>query len=983
MATTPSIEEKIKAAAQEKGIPPELALKIANAESANKPNAQNPRSTAGGLFQIIDRSWKDYKGAPGKKYDVDENIRVGTDIIADNQNRMQKLLNRAPSYSEVYAAHFFGPKTAKTVITASPDTPTEKILSPKVLAANPKLQGKTAADVLALMDKKVGPAVAPPMMAKAPPNTAVAVAPAAAAGAAKAPVAAPVKKVAQAAPAPTPAPAPAAAAAAAAAAAPSTDLKARIADLGPNYHAAMALAYLSDNTDEDDPTIQDYRERRDEEAQTRSLFDEQAPVAISDVDLKVRSPFPEPVMAATGGLIHRAKGSPPEGENSYFQDPMGVADSGPITADTRAPSKAPSAKSMLDMVKEVGSGAARNVRNMAIGAADLPYDVVGMPVDVATMAMRPLGYKVEKPVGGSDWLKEKSTALGVRVPESKDERDQGFRLAGEIGAGFVNPTSAARTTGRAAEMLAKLPAAAVQEATRPMSPMQRQLGIVRMPGGEFPTKGPGSKEVGERSSYKSNLDEALDYSIGYTQKTIDRSPAAKESGEATINFIDTKLRNWLTKQAGSVSDPVRESLITGKIKLPKDSKIEEDFPQALLDAARKGDTTAMKLIENKYDNMIGIGALKKVPDTITSQETTALREQYLRDILKSMKDNPSTIPDSMLLRLVNQDVAAMSPQEAAQKVAIIRGKLAENPNWFNTVLEPKIQRMTSTQSFYMPRAVKESELTSDPKSYLALTQSEKTMSGQAPAIDLLGTYPPNFFGLGVLELRDAAMQIPPKDLARMGVPEFLSKAIQINKAGDEALKATKTVEKAIEAGRAIPSSAATYGTRELLPKDTQGYQWREVVDPNAVNIQAAMLDNSIASYSIPGTYGSAKSGVHALTNGDVRIFSLYSPQGHAVSNVEFVTPKYKGKETTPNSMPQFTGNGLKTKNANPVNYAPQIRDLINFIKPDVVDTRATSVLQNSGLIHDIHPDALKTQFPQRRAMGGAVERQSYDNRRYL
>jgi hypothetical protein len=667
---------------------------------------------------------------------------------------------------------------------------------------------------------------------------------------------------------------------------------------------------------------------------------------------------------------------------------MGVADSGPVTADTRAPSKAPSAKSMLDMVKEVGSGAARNVKNLALGAADLPYDVIGMPVDVATMAMRPLGYKVEKPVGGSDWLKEKSTALGVRVPESKDERDQGFRLAGEIGAGLVNPTSAARTTGRAAEMLAKLPAAAVQEATRPMSPMQRQLGIVRMPGGEFPTKGPKSTELGETSSFKSNLDEVLDRNLTDLKSTAERNPAVKDQAEAVSNFFDTKLRNWYTKQAGSVSDPVRESLINGKIKLPKDSRAEEQFPQALLDAARKGDTTAMKLIEDKYDNMVGVRGYLMVPDDPVHQYVVADRERgnYARNILSSMKDNPSTIPDSMLLRLVNQDVAAMSPQEAAQKVAIIRGKLAENPNWFNTVLEPKIQRMLSTDSYEMPNIVKQSSLEASPERYAALLQTEKTKTGQAPAYDISGTYGPNFFGMDRRQLQDAALQMDPKDLSRMSVPEFMAKAMQINKAGNEAEQAATTVKKAVEMGRPIPSTAATYGTKELLPKDTQGYQWREVVDPMATKIQAAMIKNSIAGYSEAGTYGSAGGGIHSMKNGDVRIFSLYSPEGHAVTNVEYLTPKFvprKDQWYQPNTMPQFKGNGLQTKNVSPEDYAPQIRDLINFIKPDKADSMATSVLESSGLINDISPDALKLQYPQRRAMGGAVERQSYDNRRYL
>jgi len=938
----------------------EFINRIMEAESSgrrydkNGKLLQGPKTkhgTAKGEMQVLDKTFVDpgFGVEPAKNKSPEERARVGRDYA-------KAMLERYNDKQHAAMAYNWGPGNVDKWLAKGQAAPVPKETEDYVVKV-------TGAPIGAQVAKKP---------AASPFETAAAPAPAAAAGAPKAPASPPVKKVAQAAPAPAPA--------------PTEDIKSRIAALGPNYHAAMALSYLADNTDEDDPTIQAYRERN--EGGSDWLSQESAPVALANVNLKASSPFQEPVMAATGGMIHRAKGSPEEGETNYFQDPMGVPDSGPVTADTRAPSKAPSARAMLDMAKEVGSGTLRNVKNLALGAADLPYDVVGTPVDLATMAMRPFGYKTEKPVGGSEYLKEKATELGIRVPESKDSQDQGFRLAGELGASLVNPVSAAKTTGRAAEMLAKLPAAAAQEVLRPMSPMERQLGIVRMPGGEFPTKGPGSKELGETSSYKSQLDEVLDRNLTDLKKVADRNPAIKDQTEAVSNFFDTKLRNWYTKQAGSVSDPVRESLINGKIKLPKDSKAEEQFPQALLDAARKGDTTAMKLIENKYDNMVGVRGYLSVPDDPVNQYVISdrVRGEYGRNILSAMKDNPSTIPDSMLLRLVNQDVSAMSAQEAVKKVATIRAKLAENPNWFNTVLEPKIQRMLYTDMYEMPNVVKQSSLEANPERYAALSQNEKTITGEAPAYDITSTYGPHFFGMDRSELQNAALQMDPKELSRMTVPDFLAKAMQINKAGSEASQAAATVKKAVEMKRPIPSTAAMYGTKDLLPKDAQGYQWREVVDPMATKIQAAMVKNSIAGYSEAGTYGSAGSGIHAMKNGDVRIFSLYSPQGYAVTNVEYLTPKFvprKDQWHPPNTMPQFKGNGLQSGNVSPEDYAPQVRDLINFIKPDKIDTLASSVLESSGLINDISPDALKIQYPQRRAMGGAVERQSYDNRRYL
>jgi hypothetical protein len=43
-------------------------------------------------------------------------------------------------------------------------------------------------------------------------------------------------------------------------------------------------------------------------------------------------------------------------------------------------------------------------------------------------------------------------------------------------------------------------------------------------------------------------------------------------------------------------------LINGRIKIPKDTPLEEQFPQALINASRAGDVTAMREIENRFDN---------------------------------------------------------------------------------------------------------------------------------------------------------------------------------------------------------------------------------------------------------------------------------------------------------------------------------------------------------------------------------------------
>lgn len=524
----PSVEEKIKAAAAAKGIPADLALRIAGAESSYTTNAKNPRSTAGGLFQVVDDTWKRYGGAPGKKYDVDENIRVGTDIIADNMGRMRKVLNREPSYSEVYAAHFFGPTGAKAVINAAPDTPSNKVFSAKVLGDNPNLQNKTTADIMSMLDRKMNP------RAKSFPPAAEFSAPGR----------------------PTPM--------LMTQSLPNVSRETMLAALGPNYQAAMALSYLSGNTDEDDSDLETAKDRiaADKES-ARSpgmefLMEERRPSPFASLDLTASAPFAEPVARmkkggevdkdkvegdedksffeeksakqrldemqnspdkgpyvgselmprssrlqlqgeiandtyggaggfgratyahpisseaalraymegggykpkdkdykgqvnnmgvsynigfSDGGAVYRAGGSPSTGETSYFQDPMGVADSGPVTSDTMVKGKTPTARELWETAKEIGAGTVRNIQNTAKGVTELPYDLVGGPVDLITMPMRLAGYNQKTPIFGSNWLKEKATEAGIRQAPPTDSRDRGFYTLGELGSGFINPTT--------------------------------------------------------------------------------------------------------------------------------------------------------------------------------------------------------------------------------------------------------------------------------------------------------------------------------------------------------------------------------------------------------------------------------------------------------------------------------------------------------------------------------------------------------------
>lgn len=265
---------KIREAASAQQVDPEVAVRIAQLESALNPKAKAKTSSAKGLFQIIDETWKGYGGTPNKQLDPDENIRVGVRILADNTAKARRALGRDPRPSELYAMHFFGTDGGLRVINAPEDKPLSALLTPKALKANPQLKGKTAGQILANLSAKF-PAASPANIAASPATPA---------NIASSPVveevtAPPVTRVSRSVPRPLPAAKP----------------LAQSAELPASYQAALAVSLLAaddekEKTDENEPSI------------AEQYFAQPSRVSpLASLDLSYESPFPAPVRMQTGG----------------------------------------------------------------------------------------------------------------------------------------------------------------------------------------------------------------------------------------------------------------------------------------------------------------------------------------------------------------------------------------------------------------------------------------------------------------------------------------------------------------------------------------------------------------------------------------------------------------------------------------------------------------------------------------------------------
>lgn len=153
------IKQLISSKAEKYKLPADLVQRIAYSESGGNPNAANPLSSAKGLFQFTNATWKGMGGKEGEQLDPEKNAELGTLFTRQNAEGLKKAFGRDPTYGEVYAANHFGLQGAKELLSLDPKTPMEKAVSSTVLKQNPYLRGRTVGDVISQLSKKTGQGV--------------------------------------------------------------------------------------------------------------------------------------------------------------------------------------------------------------------------------------------------------------------------------------------------------------------------------------------------------------------------------------------------------------------------------------------------------------------------------------------------------------------------------------------------------------------------------------------------------------------------------------------------------------------------------------------------------------------------------------------------------------------------------------------------------------------------------------------------------
>lgn len=141
----------ISAAAKKHGVDPQTLVTIARIESGLDPNAQNPNSTAGGLFQFLDRTAGFYglkdKNDPAQASDA------AARMTAESQAYLKKRLGRDPEPWELYLAHQQGPGGAARLLRAG-DRPAAEIVGEEAVRLNGGTDGMSARDFAGLWQQR-------------------------------------------------------------------------------------------------------------------------------------------------------------------------------------------------------------------------------------------------------------------------------------------------------------------------------------------------------------------------------------------------------------------------------------------------------------------------------------------------------------------------------------------------------------------------------------------------------------------------------------------------------------------------------------------------------------------------------------------------------------------------------------------------------------------------------------------------------------
>jgi soluble lytic murein transglycosylase-like protein len=155
-----NVKPHLMEASSATGVPFNILTQVAGVESSFKPNAAAGTSSASGIFQFIDGTWRKITTEKGGKYGITPSTSkndprassiMGAEYAKENIQRLSSITS-SPSATDVYLSHFLGggggPRFSKAYYN-NPNDDARKYASSSQISANPSIfkYGATVKDV--------------------------------------------------------------------------------------------------------------------------------------------------------------------------------------------------------------------------------------------------------------------------------------------------------------------------------------------------------------------------------------------------------------------------------------------------------------------------------------------------------------------------------------------------------------------------------------------------------------------------------------------------------------------------------------------------------------------------------------------------------------------------------------------------------------------------------------------------------------------
>ena len=429
-----------------------------------------------------------------------------------------------------------------------------------------------------------------------------------------------------------------------------------------------------------------------------------------------------------------------------------------------------------------------------------PYDLLGAPVDIGNLALKGVDYvtgsklATDKPVGGSEYLIQKSRELGIADEPTGSTTETLTRL----GTGIVSPTAGPRAVAGAVKAAKGTAKAALEDLAMAGTGQggSKIAQKIMEPGTAFAVRPKGGVFMGARSVDEPPLTK-FDMQLKNSIEGLDKADPQQAE---VANFLDKKMRNFVMKELGTADDPVFKKMLSGEMPNYTYRTNEE------LAAARAGDPKALKDVRDAYDASMNMNFYigKQQANRLSGDKGYSYIGDVEKQIRKKIKEQSPNSPTELMV-----SGNMLEPND-----------LERYPTLYGT---PGFKQMVEeSESGALMRMMNQSDL--PPHIRRAIAEGEPVFAQTSSVRGVMD----------LDELRDYLLTRSPNDIKNMGVADAIAKS--------------KQWHARMEAARRDPSKFSPKqlfeGTKEMLPT-ADNMKWVDVKTPDALSLEGNIMGHCV------------------------------------------------------------------------------------------------------------------------------------------